>query len=163
MRIYIYDNETGEYRGFREAQPNPKRKGEYLFPKNSTTLVPPSLKQNEGVIFNNGKWTIVKDYRGKEIINLETKEISEVQKLGEIDSGYKLWSEYVLTDEYQKYLIAKEREERRAEILNEISELDIKRIRAVCEHSIKDESTGESWLDFYTSQIVALRSELEVI
>ena len=42
-----------------------------------------------------------------------------------------------------------------------INDLDIKRIRAICEPAIKNEATGETWLDYYNSQIIALREELK--
>ena len=42
----------------------------------------------------------------------------------------------------------------------EISELDIKRIRAVCEPSIKDEETGETWLDYYNNLVIAIRLQI---
>lgn len=50
--------------------------------------------------------------------------------------------------------------ERIEEIYNELNLLDTKRIRAVCEDEVKDEKTGETWLDFYNSQIYDLRIEL---
>lgn len=40
-------------------------------------------------------------------------------------------------------------------------ELDSKRIRAICEPSIKDELTGETWLDYYNNQVAVLREELK--
>lgn len=49
---------------------------------------------------------------------------------------------------------------RKEEIKNKLSELDLKRIRAVCENEIKDEETEETWLEFYNKQIVELRAEL---
>ncbi len=45
-------------------------------------------------------------------------------------------------------------------IYKELETLDTKRIRAVCEDEIKDEKTGETWLDYYNSQIYDLRVEL---
>jgi hypothetical protein len=45
-------------------------------------------------------------------------------------------------------------------IYKELEILDTKRIRAVCEDEIKDEKTGETWLDYYNSQIYDLRVEL---
>ncbi|MBO5446276.1 hypothetical protein J6A34_02080 [bacterium] len=45
-------------------------------------------------------------------------------------------------------------------IYKELDELDIKRIRAVCEDEVKDEKTGETWLDYYNSQVYDLRIEL---
>ena len=54
----------------------------------------------------------------------------------------------------------KKKQEVRDNILAQISDLDRKRIRALSEPSIKDEITGESWLDYYNSQIVELRKNL---
>jgi len=46
--------------------------------------------------------------------------------------------------------------------LNErIKELDLKRIRAICEPSIKDEETGETWLQYYNTQIQELRTQIQ--
>jgi hypothetical protein len=50
--------------------------------------------------------------------------------------------------------------ERIGAIYKELEILDTKRIRAVCEDEIKDEKTGETWLDYYNSQIYDLRVEL---
>lgn len=52
-------------------------------------------------------------------------------------------------------------EKRKAEILNQLEELDSKRIRAICEDDIKDTKTGESWLEYYNAQIYELRNELQ--
>ena len=46
------------------------------------------------------------------------------------------------------------------EIYTELETLDTKRIRAVCEDEVKNESTGETWLDFYNAQVYDLRVEL---
>lgn len=57
-----------------------------------------------------------------------------------------------------------EKEQAEIQIKNEIdklskqlTELDTKRIRAICEPEIKEEETGETWLDYYNSKIKALR------
>lgn len=54
----------------------------------------------------------------------------------------------------------KEKEQKINELKKELSDLDSKRIRAICEPSIKNEETGESWLDYYNSKIISLRNEL---
>lgn len=59
--------------------------------------------------------------------------------------------------ENQKRLAQK----RIGEIKEELAELDTKRIRAICESEMKDERTGESWLDYYNTQIYELRVELK--
>ena len=59
-------------------------------------------------------------------------------------------------NEKQEFFI----KERINEIYTELDELDTKRIRAVCEDEVKDEKTGETWLDHYNSQVYDLRVEL---
>lgn len=44
------------------------------------------------------------------------------------------------------------------ELLAEIEELDIRRIRAICEPAYRND--GQSWLDYYTSQIQQKRNSL---
>lgn len=45
-------------------------------------------------------------------------------------------------------------------IKSELTNLDIKRIRAICENEIKDETTGETWIEYYNNQAVELRKQL---
>ena len=42
----------------------------------------------------------------------------------------------------------------------QIDELDKKRIRAICEPSVKNPVTGETWLEYYNQQIQELRSTI---
>lgn len=51
-----------------------------------------------------------------------------------------------------------EKEEQKVSILAQLDELDKKRIRAVCEPSMKTET--QSWLEYYNEQISLLRQEL---
>lgn len=44
-----------------------------------------------------------------------------------------------------------------------LNELDVKRIRAFCEPSIKDTETGETWLEHYNAQILELREQLQTL
>lgn len=50
---------------------------------------------------------------------------------------------------------------KKEEIQIQLNELDKKRIRALAEPSLKDEET--TWLEYYNSQITALRNELTAI
>ena len=50
---------------------------------------------------------------------------------------------------------------RAEQIRFELDELDKKRIRAICEDEVKNERTGETWLDYYNEQINILRMELK--
>ncbi len=163
MKIFYYDKRTKEYIGFTNAQPHPFKSGEFIFPPNSTRISPPELKQNETTIFVDNCWNVIPDFRGLEQINLDTKEVSIIEKFGNLEKGYMLYSNYLLSDEYKKYLSDKEKEYKYNEILFKIKNLDKKRIRAFCEPSVKDESTGQTWLEFYNEQIKELRKSLEEI
>ncbi len=68
--------------------------------------------------------------------------------------------EFADTQEYQERKAKEEREERMAIIKKELEELDTKRIRAVCENEIKDEQTGQTWLEYYNERVRDLRSQL---
>ena len=160
MKIYNYDKDTGVLLSVADAQENPKQKGNFLMPRNSTIVQPPSVQKNEIAVFCNGFWSVIPDYRGLEQINVETKEVSEVNRIGELADGFRLYSEYILTPEYQEYLLELERQEKYDSILEEIKSLDEKRVRAICEPSIKDITTGETWLEYYNKQVFELRQRL---
>ena len=68
-------------------------------------------------------------------------------------------SEIVENPEYEILRQKKIMQKRMDEIKLELEDLDTKRIRAVCEDEIKNEKTGETWLDYYNSQIYDLRIE----
>lgn len=65
------------------------------------------------------------------------------------------------TDEYRIKIEKIEKQVRNMTLLEQIKELDTKRIRAGFEPSIKDETTGETYLEYYTNQIQVLRAQLE--
>lgn len=48
-----------------------------------------------------------------------------------------------------------------SKINEDLNDLDIKRIRAICEPEVKDKETGETWLDYYNSQIRILRGQIQ--
>lgn len=64
------------------------------------------------------------------------------------------------TSSYQAKILTKQNELRKAELNTQINEIDLKRIRAGFEPAVKDETTGETYLEYYTNQIIALRNEL---
>ena len=149
----------------------------------ATFKEPPSTKENEVAIWNGNDWEIESDFRGQTQINIETREVSKIDYIGSVKSGFQKVTEEIAndilqfpekykqienelvdisdTEEYKQYLHEKEVAERKAEIESELLELDSKRIRAICEPSIKDESTGETWLDYYNNQVAVLREELK--
>ena len=66
----------------------------------------------------------------------------------------------VQNPDYEKIVHDREIKARKLEILDQLNELDTKRIRAVCENEVKDETTGQTWLEYYNAQIVELRKQL---
>lgn len=163
MKRFVYDKVTKEFIKEIQPQKNPLKLGEYLFPACSTDVLPPPLKDNEAAVFNGQFWNILPDYRGKLKINLDTLEKSVVSDLGNLGKDEMLYSDYLLSDEYENYLIEQEKKDKINALLEQIKTLDEKRIRAVCEPSVKDEITGQTWLDYYNSQINVLRQKLSEV
>lgn len=163
MKRFVYDKVTKEFIKEIQPQKNPLKSGEYLFPACSTDVLPPPLKDSEAAVFNGQFWNILSDYRGKLKINLDTLETSVVSDLGNLGKDEMLYSDYLLSDEYENYLIEQEKKDKINALLEQIKTLDEKRIRAVCEPSVKDEITGQTWLDYYNSQINVLRQKLSEV
>ena len=69
--------------------------------------------------------------------------------------------EIVPNPEYETLKEKEHIKEQIREIDEKLTVLDLKRIRAVCEDEIRNEKTGETWLDFYNSQIYDLRIQLQ--
>lgn len=97
------------------------------------------------------------------------EEISNIQVSDEIYQEFqKDTDKYIFKNgkivENPDYEAIKEKENIKNQI-DEVNEklaiLDLKRIRAVCEDEIRNEKTGETWLDFYNSQIYDLRMRLK--
>ncbi len=63
------------------------------------------------------------------------------------------------TEEYAELLHSKEVAIRKIEIERELLDLDSKRVRAMCEPSVRNEESGETWLDYYNKQVALLRDE----
>ena len=182
---YSYNSEFNAFIGSFPAIKNPRRENEYLLPYKATFIEPPEVNENEITVWEDDHWNIVSDFRGKTQINIESREVSKIDYIGSIKQGFQLVTDETAIDiqnnpdkykiiddelvdisdtqEYREILQAKEIERRISEIKAELSELDTKRIRAVCEPSIKDETTGETWLDYYNNQASILREELQTI
>lgn len=180
---YSYNAEGNAFAGKYPALKNPRRQTEYLLPAMATFKEPPITKDNEVAIWNGNDWEIESDFRGQTQINIETREVSKIDYIGDVKSGFQKVTEEIAndilqfpdkykqidnqlvdisgTEEYRQFLHEKEIAERKSQIESELLELDSKRIRAICEPSIKDESTGETWLDYYNNQVAVLREELK--
>ena len=88
--------------------------------------------------------------------------IYKVDKWEETQDEYILdGDEYILKDaQWEEKQRQKEKEEEKISIKSQLKELDEKRIRAICENEIKDETTGETWLEYYNTQVIELRRQL---
>ena len=112
--------------------------------------------ENEKII-GCGEFPVTND----DISNTEVSEEIYTQYLKDTDKY--IWDNGAIK-ENPEYNSIKKRKKINAEIeqINEkLSILDLKRIRAVCEDEVRNEKTGETWLDFYNSQIYDLRTRLK--
>lgn len=179
---YSYNTEGNAFLGKFPAIKNPRRQSEYLLPAMATFKKPPETKEKEIAIWNGVDWTIEPDLRGELQVNIETYEITTVEYVGKIKNGFQFVTSDVAediqanrdkyklingtltdisnTEEYKEFLHQKEVLIRKTEIEQELLNLDTKRIRAMCEPSVKDEATGETWLDYYNLQVSRLREDL---
>lgn len=158
MKVYIYDSETKEFKNEYSPQKNPKKVGEYLLPRFST-IIKPEEKEGFIPVFDGSKWVLEPDFRGKEVIYLESGIIETYKKIGELPQGVILLDEYKASDEYVQKMNLQEKEKQIQEIKAQIDALDLKRIRAISEP--EEKSDGVTWLEFYTQQIVELRQKLQ--
>lgn len=67
------------------------------------------------------------------------------------------------TEAYKLKVSLSEKEAKILSLQSQIDELDKKRIRAICEPSIKDETTGQTWLEYYNLQVLDLRNQIAEI
>lgn len=67
------------------------------------------------------------------------------------------------TQEYKDKIANQEKERILADLKSQVAELDSKRIRAIAEPALKDGTSGETWLEYYTSQIISLRSQIAAL
>lgn len=64
------------------------------------------------------------------------------------------------TEEYKAKVLAEEINQKKVDLKNQIDVIDKRRIRAICEPSIKDETNNQTWLEYYNSQILELRNKI---
>lgn len=67
------------------------------------------------------------------------------------------------SDEYNSKIAQREKEKTLADLQLQIDELDKKRIRAIAEPALKDAQSGQTWLEYYTQQIIAIRAQIAIL
>ncbi len=119
-----------------------------------------------GVLNYNLNKNLLKTDGYKEFIEIEKPQDTRKYKItySETDENIKEVLNYLETEEeFQQRKINEELQLEADSIKATIQDLDFKRIRALCEPSIKDEETGETWLDYYNAQILELRNQLQTL
>lgn len=64
------------------------------------------------------------------------------------------------TEEYKSKIALEEKEKTLMELSIQMEGLDKKRIRAIAEPALKDAQNGQTWLEYYTEQIMAIRVQI---
>lgn len=93
MKIYLFDAQTKEFLKETYAlldMEKSKECGEYVYkmPENCTTIEPCVCGNNEVCLFQEGKWIIAKDYRGKKFYDVIKNKTIIIDKLGELPNNY---------------------------------------------------------------------------
>lgn len=179
---YSYNTEEKAFSGKYPAIKNPRRQSEYLLPAMATFKEPPITNEDEVAIWDGNDWVVEPDYRGEKQVEIKTKLISNIEYVGKIKAGFQRVSDAMAedielnpdkykeingalsdisnTEEYKKMIEQNQLKIRKSEIERALYELDTKRVRAMCEPSVKDDATGETWLEYYNNQAIELRNEL---
>lgn len=101
MKIYHFDQSTGEYLGEGLAAIDPMetqrhyqntgvQEFKFLMPSGATVLVPPDHVDNHTRFFDGTDWRLEEDHRGKTIYHTLTREAAEITSIGAIPAGYTL-------------------------------------------------------------------------
>lgn len=123
--------------------------------------------QNKGSIFNynsNEELMLTDGY--KAVIFAEPPNNDRFFEIQYIESESNIQEIINYLESEEEYRKRKNNEDIQLEvdlINSKINEIDFKRIRAICEPSIKNEETGETWLEYYNSQILELREQLQIL
>ena len=109
--VYNYDKDTKEFIGANTAfldKVATRKAGvnKYLLPSYATFIAPPKTEIGEVAIFDmeKEKWNVVKDYRGRMVFNIETRQGVIWDKLGAIPAGYTTELKPSLSELKAKYL-----------------------------------------------------------
>jgi len=64
------------------------------------------------------------------------------------------------TEDYKAKIAAEQNAIKKVELQAQINDLDTKSIRAMREPEVKDATSGQTWLDYFTEQIKDLRTQI---
>ena len=101
------------------------------------------------------KATLNKPYTDKQRLDFIVEQNhNNSYEIKETDLALEAWG---YTEEEKE---EQENQQEKVALKSKLEELDTKRIRAICENEIKDETTGETWVEYYNSQVIELRKQL---
>lgn len=86
MKIYNYNNITGEYLFESDARISPLD-GLPLIPAGATSIKPPETSEKKAIIFNGNSWDLVDDFRGEIWYEKGTRKKIIINFLGQIDKN----------------------------------------------------------------------------
>jgi len=67
------------------------------------------------------------------------------------------------TEDYKTKISDREKAAKKAELQLQLDELDKKRVRAISEPALREEQNGQTWLEYYTEQIMAIREQIAAL
>jgi len=67
------------------------------------------------------------------------------------------------TEEYKAKNLAEQNVVKKVDLQAQIAAYDLKSLRAIREGGVKDETTGQTWVQYYTEQIVSLRNQIAAL
>lgn len=161
MQAYKYDKYTMEYIGTQTCQPDPvrtAREGEeiYLLPANCTFEIPPESEIGKAIIFENGNWQLVPDYRGRRAYNAE--HLFTVDYVGDLKPGDVLLTEEQIKGIDEGTLVYKD-----GQIIPKPPPTALEQIEAL-ENSITARNIREALLDpegWAANRIASINAQIE--
>lgn len=177
MNAYKFNPITNEYEGIQEAQLNPiqtkkQKKNIYLLPINSTFEIPPEKEEGKAIVFEDNKWVLKTDYRGRKAYNNEGLLI--IEYIGDLKGSDKLLTEEQIEGLNNRTLIwkngeivkyEKSKEELKREYEGQIEELNnklIRDIRVLLNPNASQEEKEEAQ-EYYNSKMTQINELTELI
>lgn len=123
-------------------------------------------KNKNGVLNYDLNKNLLKADGYKEFIEIEKPQNSRKYKItySETDENIKENIEFLESEEeYQQRKLNEETLIKMDSVKASIQEIDFRRIRALCEPTVKNEETGQTWLEYYNAQILELREQLRTL
>ena len=80
--LYLFDVETGEYRGTKPARMSPLEPDVPLIPRAATLVAPPEPVPGYARCWRDGEWVLIEDHRGQTVYSTEDGREIVIKELG---------------------------------------------------------------------------------